>query len=334
MNTRAMLGLDIGGANLKAALLHSGKTQCLTRPYLLWRNPEGLTKALTDLISSLPADELAITMTGELCDCFASKRQGVLHILDSVERVAKGRPVHVWGTDGGFHLIEKARSSPLLFTASNWIGLATWAGRYAPEGPALLFDVGSTTSDIVPLLDGKPFPRGRTDRERLFCSELIYCGVRRTPLMVFSPWVACEVFATTLDAFLLSGEIEEDPHSTDTADGRPATKHCAHARIARMMCEDLETTTETEREQLARSAADGMRMRLRTGLKGAVRHLPNSPRVVILAGSGEFIAHSALTSAPGLAEATALSVAGMLGRDVSIAACAHAVAVLSREMLP
>src|SRR5262245_28908054 len=92
------LGLDIGGANLKAAHA-TGATRL--RPFALWKDPRGLAGALRDLLAGLPAaDALAVTMTGELCDCFPSKREGVHAILDAVADVAEGRDVRVWRTDG------------------------------------------------------------------------------------------------------------------------------------------------------------------------------------------------------------------------------------------
>ena len=36
-----------------------------------------------------------------------------------------------------------ARQTPLQVAAANWLALATYAGRFAPDGPALLLDIGS-----------------------------------------------------------------------------------------------------------------------------------------------------------------------------------------------
>ena len=95
---RSVLGLDIGGANLKAA--HSGGTAYL-HPFELWKNPAGLAKALGELLQGLPPfDLLAVTMTGELCDCFETRRQGVQAILDAVEAVRGSWPTRVWRNDG------------------------------------------------------------------------------------------------------------------------------------------------------------------------------------------------------------------------------------------
>src|SRR6476646_3442997 len=95
-----ILGLDIGGANLKAATV--GK-RAVSVPFALWKQPDRLPAALADLVGQFPdATELAVTMTGELCDCYETKRQGVNAILDAVESVANGRRIGVWSTDGAF----------------------------------------------------------------------------------------------------------------------------------------------------------------------------------------------------------------------------------------
>src|SRR5262245_32829782 len=181
--TRAVLGFDIGGANTKAA--HSGGA-CLSRSFALWQDPEGLALRLVlrELRAALPpASELAVTMTGELCDCFASKREGISRILDAVADVAGDTPVGVWRTDGSLVDRVTAQSGDaLLVAAANWHALATWASRLVPAGPALLLDIGSTTTDIIPLSDGVPVMAGHTDPERLRCGELVYTGVRRTPV--------------------------------------------------------------------------------------------------------------------------------------------------------
>src|SRR5262245_49045123 len=158
-----VLGLDIGGANLKAA--HSGGGARLRR-FELWKQAGRLPQALAEVIGTLPAfDVLAATMTGELCDCFETRRQGVHAILDAVEAVAGPRPVRVWRNDGRLVDVVAARAAPLQAAAANWLALATYAGRFAPEGSALLVDVGSTTTDVVPLWQGEPVPQGRTDPE-------------------------------------------------------------------------------------------------------------------------------------------------------------------------
>jgi hypothetical protein len=321
------LGLDIGGANLKAAHSQGGGR---LRPFALWKDPAGLTDALCPLLQGWPPfAQLAVTMTGELCDCFASKRQGVGAMLDAVT-AAGSVPVKVWRSDGRFVDVATARTTPLQVAAANWLALAVYAGRYAPAGPALLLDIGSTTTDVVPLRDGNPVPRGRTDPERLRSHELVYTGVRRTPLCaLLGLGGAAELFATTLDVFLVLGAIAEDPTNTATADGRPATRAAAHARLARMLCADLETSTEDQRRKLAERAL----LRQVHALTFAVEHvagqLPGPPQTVLIAGSGEFLAELVLREQKGFPPGQVVSLARTLGPEVSQAACAYAVAVLA-----
>jgi probable H4MPT-linked C1 transfer pathway protein len=322
-----VLGLDVGGANLKAA---SADGTALCRPFALWKRPEALGDELRALLAELPpAGALAVTMTGELCDCFATKREGVLAILAAVGAAATGRPVRAWLTDGRLAPTDEARADPLKAAASNWHALATYAGRVGPKGPALLLDVGSTTTDIIPLLDGQPAPAGFTDTGRLRSGELVYTGARRTPVCaLLSAGVAAELFATTLDVYLTLGDLPESP-STDTADGKPATQAHAHVRLARMLGGDAETVCPEVIAALARRAEGAQLTAMQAGLRMVLERLPGPPRTIILAGSGEFLARKLLAHAALACDV--VSLRERLGPEVSAAACAYALAVLATE---
>jgi probable H4MPT-linked C1 transfer pathway protein len=326
----SVLGLDVGGANLKAAHTNGSAR---SRPFALWKNPAGLADALRILIAEMPsADMLAVTMTGELCDCFESKRQGVKAILDAVEAAAAGKPIRVWRTDGRFLDVAAVRRAPLMAAAANWLALATFVGRYAPKGPALLIDIGSTTTDIVPLQDGRPVPKGRTDPERLRSGELVYTGVRRTPLCaIMGTGGAAELFATTIDVYLLLGWITEDAADHNTADGRPATKAAAHARLAHMLCADLETSTTEEREKLVNLILLKQVTSLQWAVERVAGRLHEPPRTVIVAGEGEFLTLPVLNEQKAIPPCPVIRLLETLGAEISRAACAHAVAVLAAE---
>jgi probable H4MPT-linked C1 transfer pathway protein len=326
----SVLGLDIGGANLKAA--HSqGPARYM--PFALWKAPEQLADSLRRLVALMPEfDHLAVTMTGELCDCYESKRQGVQAILDAVEAAAPGAAVQVWRNDGRFVDMATARQTSLQVAAANWLALATFAGRHAPDGSALLLDIGSTTTDIVPMRHGKPIPRGRTDPERLRCHELLYSGVRRTPLCaILGAEAAAELFATTLDVYVVLDSIPEDVSDCLTADARPATKAAAHARLARMLCADLETSTEQERHKLAIRVLQKQVYHIALAVDAAIKHMPEPPRSLIVSGSGDFLVRPILETQQAVKSARVVPLGAMLGPEISQAACAHAVAVLAAE---
>jgi uncharacterized hydantoinase/oxoprolinase family protein len=111
----ALLALDIGGAHLKAG---DGRGYVGVRPFALWRAPGGLAAELSALIADAPpCDRLVATMTGELCDCFPSKADGVQAIVESLLTAADGRSTFIYLTDGRLVDPEVACERPLLAAA-------------------------------------------------------------------------------------------------------------------------------------------------------------------------------------------------------------------------
>lgn len=329
------IALDIGGANVKAA---DGRAWGRSYPFALWKDPGGLAAILQEILrQSPPADRLAITMTGELADCFESKSAGVRFILSAAEQAAAGRAVLVYLVDGRLVRPEVAAETPLLAAASNWHALAAYAGRFARQAAALLIDVGSTTCDVIPLTDGKPAAAGRTDLARLLAGELVYTGVVRSPVCAVAREVPyrgqiCpltqELFATMQDAYLVLGKLPEQPGDVG-ADGRPATKPHAVLRLARMLAADATEFADADAVELAQSVAAEQAALVAAAIAKVAARMPTPPRSVILSGQGEFLALAALKVTR--LELPLVSLAQELGPDLSRVGPAHALAVLARE---
>lgn len=333
-----VLGLDIGGANLKAADT-DGRSAC--RSFEIWKQPARLAEELKVLQGQFPRpDAFALTMTAELADCFETKAEGVDFILQAVEETAGGRPIWVWQTGAEFVPPPVAREIPLLVAAANWHALATWLGRLAPDGAALLIDVGTTTTDVIPLLRGVPVPRGLTDCERLGAGELVYSGIRRTPLCAVAHSVplrggycplAAEIFATTLDVHLVLGDIAEDPDDQATADGRPATVSAARNRMARMLCCDRTEIEADELQAMAHFLADVQKQRITGALNRVLGRLEQDCGRLLISGAGAFLAERIVQEHPRLREAAVTRLAETFDERTSQAACAFAVARLASE---
>jgi probable H4MPT-linked C1 transfer pathway protein len=333
-----VVGLDIGGANLKAA---DSDGRAVTRPFAVWKAPEKLAGEVDRLLASFDRSEaIALTMTAELADCFRTKQDGVNAVLDAVELAAGAIPVFVWQTSGRFVRPHEARETPLLTAAANWHALATFAGRLVPDGPALLVDIGTTTSDLIPLKDGVPVPVGRTDRERLQSGELVYSGVRRTPVCALVseiPFrrqlcpVAAEFFATTLDVYLALGLMPEDASDIETANGRPATLAMARDRLARSLCCDATEFSEDDMAEMARSIAQAQRRQIARGIELVLAAQHFVPRRLVISGAGSFLAEQTVDEMPALADAERIRLSDRLGPAVAEAACAYALARLAVE---
>lgn len=334
---RVVLGLDIGGANLKAA---TADKRAVSVPFALWREPDALPRKLAELVGRFPdATEFAVTMTGELCDCYETKRQGVTAIVNAAVGAARSHPVRVWGTGGRFLSPDAAKAEPLTVAAANWHALATFVGGYASRGTALLVDIGSTTTDIIPILDGDPWTHGKTDPDRLRSRELVYTGVRRTPVcaVLRAGEIAAELFATTLDAYLLLGHTPENPDDRDTADGRPATKPFAHARLSRMLGGDPELTPADDTLRLATRVLDSQENLITNAVRAQIDRLPGLQesslgfnRIAVVSGSGEFLARRVLDPFRGRFS-DFISITERHGPALATCAPAYALAVLATE---
>lgn len=333
-----VLGLDIGGANIKAA---TESSNAVSLPFEIWRTPERLAEILSGIVTHFPASELvAVTMTAELADCFRTKSDGIDHVLRSVQQAVGTRPIRVWQTSGEFVSPDEARDEPRLTAAANWHAQATFVGRLAPNGSAMLIDIGSTTSDIIPLFEGVPLPTGRTDLERMQSSELVYCGVRRTPLCALVervPFrestcaVAAELFATTLDVYLTLGLIAEDSLDIMTANGKSATVEHAADRLARSLCCDLTEVMPEDLRRVAEYIAAEQLRRLTLAVDHVLSRLPSACETVLVSGSGEFLAQRVALNSSQLNGVKVISLPKLFGPAVADAACAFAVAKLAAE---
>ena len=111
------------------------------------------------------AHHMAVTMTAELADCFATKREGVVFVLDAFRSAFPTPQPWVYGVDGRFHRRTRPRRVPLQVAAANWRASAALVARSFPD--AIFLDVGSTTTDVIPIVAGRVAARGRTDPTRL-----------------------------------------------------------------------------------------------------------------------------------------------------------------------
>lgn len=335
-----VLGWDVGGANTKVARVDG---RCATpaiieRPFALWRDRQRLPSVLVQLADRIGrADVMAVTMTAELADCFATKREGVAFVVDAFETAFPGTALWIYGVDGRFRSATEARERPYDVAAANWMATAVVVARSNTD--ALLIDVGSTTADIIPIIDGRVGVAGWTDSARLRSGELVYTGCLRTPVCAIVQWlpfesarcrVAAEHFAIAADAHCWLGQIAPDDYTCDTPDGRGRTRSESGARLARMVCADADALGEEAITEIAAAVARAQTRQIGHAIRQVLRRLDGArPAIALLAGSGAFLGKAA-AEANGL---TARHLAEELGAEAARAAPAAAVAWLISELM-
>jgi probable H4MPT-linked C1 transfer pathway protein len=327
-----ILGWDIGGVNTKVARLDSdGAVAARSYPYELQRDPAALVPLLARAAREILADRgparpgvrgavgahavgahavgahavtaHAVTMTAELSQFFRTKREGVGFVLDALAAAFPDGTVRAYAVDGRFLDAAAARRDPLAVAASNWAATARLVARAVPD--AILVDVGTTTTDVIPIVGGRIAARGRTDPDRLREGELLYLGALRTPVEAIvhrvpfgggMAGVSAEGFALAGDVHVWRGALDPACYTVPTPDGRPATRDFAGERLARVVCADREMLDADGVTAIADFVADAQVARIVDAVS-RLRDRHAGITAAVVTGLGDFLAAAAAARA-------------------------------------
>ena len=259
---KASIGWDIGGAHLKAARVEDGLvTRAILVPCPLWLGVDKLGVAFAKARQEIGvASRHWVTMTGELADIFGSRAEGVEAIATVAGQCLSAGSVMIYAGRAGFVGTDEVTSHGTDIASANWHASAQWAARAATHG--LFVDMGSTTTDLIRLVDGQMAARGYSDFERLASGELVYTGMVRTSLMAVAGRVPFrgqsmplmnEHFASTADIYRILGELPRGADRHSTADGGEKTARASRVRLARMIGLDARDAPEAAWTELARA---------------------------------------------------------------------------------
>jgi len=295
-----VIGWDLGGANVKVACVDDGfVTQAAQIPCPLIADRGKFDAAVAAALPLIPSLALhAVTMTGELSDVFGDRQEGVAYLVDLMQKVAAGQMLGIYAGDAGFLSSEDAKRRVTEVASANWHATAAVTARLHAD--ALLVDIGTTTTDLIPIKSGAVASRGFTDAERLTEGELVYTGMVRTPVMAIAqtaPFsgrvqrIAAERFATMADVLRLTGELPDDADPYPSADQRGKSEAESAARLARMLGRDASEADLADWVALARHLA-GCQLTLIEEAARAVsaREALPAEAPVVGAGCGHFMA--------------------------------------------
>jgi len=306
-----VLGIDVGGANLKYVVIRlegdNHVLEIVRREYFpLWRRGrEKLRLRLCEIGRELRPDYASVCMTAELCDIYESKSEGVIDVVYSC--------CEAFGSDRTFFVTcdmeivdpDNALKDPLKIAAANWAASAWLISRLCRD--CVFTDIGSTTTTIIPVVDGRPVIYGRSDPEKLIYGELVYIGTLRTsvseivdrlPYKGNIAQICREYFAIMADVNLLLGNISSEDYYIDTPDGRGKTMKDAAVRLSRVACSSLEYLSMNEIVEIARYVYDvaiGKIVEALLQIRSRIASLGKDPNKLLLvtAGIGEFMLRDA-----------------------------------------
>ncbi|MCJ2052782.1 hydantoinase/oxoprolinase family protein [Methylobacterium sp. J-070] len=331
------IGWDLGGVHVKAALVENGRVAAAAQvPCPLWRGVTALDQALAAAPDWARGEALhAVTMTGELTDCFADRRAGVAALsgwagahLDGAVRIYAGR--------SGFVAPETAADVAADVASANWHATATLVGTHVPD--ALLVDIGSTTADLIAIVRGRPSSLGYSDAERLESGELVYTGVVRTPVIALAdhaPFAGrrtrlmTETFAHMADVYRILRLLPDGADQQASGDGKGKSAAESETRLARIVGRDHGEGTGHAWAALAEHFAEAQ-LRLLHDAAALLLTRPDLPpdAPLIVCGAGTFLG---LRLAERLGRPSGLLVSLLEDRIIGardwISTCGPAVAV-------
>jgi probable H4MPT-linked C1 transfer pathway protein len=293
----SVIGWDIGGAHLKGAKVAGRRIVAATQIACpLWLGLDRLETAFNQALAVLgPVERHVVTMTGELADLFPSRHEGVLG-LAHVAQDKLAQQCLLYAGRAGFVPASEAKNFIDDIASANWHASACVLARYGTDG--LLVDMGSTTTDLVPVIDGRVEAQGYSDTERLACGELVYTGFVRSFVMAMAQrapvggrWLTLvnENFATSADVYRILRQLPADVDQQATADGRSKTFDNSIARLARMVGGDVSGANPEQWVGLARWFAE-MQLRSLTDAAMLILSRPNMVAVPLFqAGIGDWV---------------------------------------------
>lgn len=254
-----VFGWDVGGAHVKVSMTNADGTVLDVAQWAcpLWQGLEHLDRAIDLVFERWPDAQAdvarhAVTMTGEMVDLFEDRAQGVKAIAAALAQ-RLGPRLRFYAGDAGWFAAQACAEGWRSVASANWLATARWVATRMSE--ALLIDIGSTTTDIIPIAGGRVVARAATDAGRLVTGELVYQGVVRTPLCGVAQRIEFagaasnvmnEWFATTADVYRLTGELAPQYDLYPSADQGPKTEAASRTRIARMIGHDAHQASPAE----------------------------------------------------------------------------------------
>ena len=258
-----IMGLDIGGANTDCCIYNITNNQCelikTKKEYLpMWNKKDELEDCLERFKEYEKLDVVIVTTTAELSDGYKSKVEGIMDITQKVMNVFDDEEIF-FVTFHGLKDYEYVKEHPLDMAAANWIATSHLIANIKED--CIFMDMGTTTTDIIPIRDSHEIAEGHSDLERLCSGELVYTGMLRTniativnqiPVRDTFAGVSSELFTISADVYRILNEITEEEYLCDTPDNKSKDIISCKRRLLRLICAEMDDFDDEEIVEIAK----------------------------------------------------------------------------------
>ncbi len=255
------LGLDIGGAHVKAVGLNNEKKIVLVEYFkcYFWNKAKEFLNVVSQINKYINKKTLiGITMTAELCDTFENRKQG-FRILSNYCKYLKND--FFFYSSGNRPFIKNAKYNDVI--SMNWHAIGRYVVNHVSN--CIIVDFGSTTTDFICIKNDEIKNIHFDDFSRLNNSELLYSGLIRTPIFSVTNEVRIddkvfviipEMFSNMADVYRINKTINLYHDIDDTTDLRSKSYQNSLCRVSRNFGIDYNKSMEKFIIEIAKNIAE------------------------------------------------------------------------------
>ena len=238
MTKEIYIGWDIGGAHLKSCVISGQKILCSVDICELWKTKEAgyIIDKIVKKYTQQGVVYNLITMSGEMCDIFDNREQGVKKILNYFKKFVN---TYVYTQTSGVVNIKENKKSQDIASV-NWHVIAKFMSQKLKD--AIVIDLGSTTTDFILIKNSEIVNKRVDDFSGLSSRELLYVGCLRTPPYIFGQSLQIdkkniqmipENFSSLADVYRIIKKLPKKFYYCSTCDGKDKDIKSCMVRFAR-----------------------------------------------------------------------------------------------------
>ena len=258
---KTIIGWDIGGAHIKSCVLNGKTAQCRVNLCELWKDTslEDHIHRINKKYHKTKSALNVITMSGEMCDGFINRKQGVKNILSKFDKYPDS---FVYTTQNGLVRLGKKRIDYSTIASANWHIIASYMKNKVKS--SIVIDLGSTTTDYIIIKNNKIINQRHDDFSGLKYKELDYTGFLRTPCFAICDHIKIrnqkyqlipENFSALSDVYTILGLLPKQLNYSSTCDNRSKSLENSYRRLSRTFGIDYIKQNETFLLQASKTIA-------------------------------------------------------------------------------